>query len=127
MTHFKCRQTVLDWMAENEYVDIWRAQHEGFQKFTWFSNPRARCGKGKNSKRGIPSELEVIACRLDFFLVPIYFQQTASYTSIISGYHSDHNMLTLTVKFENCWRGRGFWKLNCSLLEEPDYVNTINR
>ena len=70
-THFKCRQTVLDWIAENNYVDIWRAQHEGALKFKWVSNLRARTGDGKNSKQGIPSELEVIACRLDFFLVPI--------------------------------------------------------
>ena len=128
-THFKCRKVVIDWMVDREYIDIWRVQHEGLRKYTWFSHPRVKGGKKRNmcdpGAQNVPN-YEIIACRLDFFLIPSNFQQNTVYTSIISGFHSDHNMVTMSLRFDNYQRGRGFWKINCSLLEEPDYINMIN-
>ena len=46
---------------------------------------------------------------------------------IISGFKSDHNAVMLPVKLESMNRGPGFWKLNCSLLEDQMYIDKINK
>ena len=40
------------------------------------------------------------------------------------GFKSDHAMITLTLETTKYKRGRGFWKLNCSLLQDKNYKIT---
>jgi len=126
-THFKCRDYVKDWMLEFDFVDIWRCQHEYGKEYTWFSNRRPKKSKRFYSERNIAPEYEYIACRLDFFLVPFSLQQNISKCNILAGFHSDHSMVSMLVKINPVEKGRGFWKLNCSYLEDLDYIKEMNR
>ena len=64
-------------------------------------------------------------CRLDFFLVnKTTFCNTVS-ADILPGYKTDHSMITLQISLHSNNRGRGFWKLNTSFLNDIEYVNRI--
>jgi hypothetical protein len=40
---------------------------------------------------------------------------------------SDHSPTEITINLEEFKRGKGFWKLNCSLLKDRDYVDLIKK
>ena len=44
---------------------------------------------------------------------------------IVPGYKTDHSMILLKIALHYNPRGRGFWKLNTSLLKEEKYLNLI--
>ena len=46
-------------------------------------------------------------------------------TKILPGYHSDHSLVLLNLDINTPRKGRGFWKLNTSLLSDPNYVSRI--
>ena len=46
-------------------------------------------------------------------------------TDIKPGYKTDHSKINLSLITEINERGRGFWKLNCSLLSDKEYVELI--
>ena len=43
----------------------------------------------------------------------------------MTGYKTDHSMITLSLSLHSNPRGLGFWKLNTSFLTEIDYINHI--
>ena len=57
-----------------------------------------------------------IQCRLDFFLISSDLIYDINLADIVPEYKTDHSMNP---------RGRGFWKLNTSLLKEEEYLNLI--
>ena len=66
------------------------------------------------------------ASRLDFFLIddslvnfPICFPNASH------GFMSDHSYISLYIKGSTNDRGRGYWKLNNSHLDNEDFVNEI--
>jgi len=125
VTHFKCREVIWDWMAEHDMIDVWRCQHGNDKEYTWFSHRRP---KGKRSiDPNVQKEYEYIACRLDFFIVPFNMQQNVTYNKILAGFHSDHALVALSLNMNKISRGRGFWKINTSLLENSDYLEEIGR
>ena len=109
-THWKCQESLLEWMEANDMVDVWRRKYPHKKTYTWFSNPRLRGNKSS------PKKVEYIACRLDFFLVPFNMLQSVVNTKITAGYHSDHSLVWLELDMTQVKRGKGFWKLNNSLL-----------
>ena len=43
-------------------------------------------------------------------------------------FRSDHSPISITIQsLQNCQKGKGYWKINKTFLEEPDYINIINR
>ena len=44
----------------------------------------------------------------------------------LSSIMTDHRALYMVIDFHNYERGKGFWKMNTSLLSETDFLNTIN-
>ena len=44
---------------------------------------------------------------------------------ITPGYKSDHSLVSLKISLHSNSRGRGFWKLNTSLLTETEFINQI--
>ena len=38
---------------------------------------------------------------------------------------TDHSFIKLSIMLNNDKRGPGFWKFNCSLLRDPEYVNMV--
>ena len=48
-------------------------------------------------------------------------------TPIYPGFRSDHSLITMSIQLHNEKRGRGFWKLNVSLLLDKEYVSKIRK
>ena len=46
--------------------------------------------------------------------------------NIKPGYRSDHSFIELIITLCKFERGRGLWKLNCSLLKDKEYLININ-
>jgi exonuclease III len=102
------RAVLLTYMEETELIDIWRSQHEEERIFTHHI-----------------SKPEFIFTRLDFFMVSFGLASLVEKSSIKSKFQSDHSPVSITILFDSNKRGKGFWKLNCSLLQDPDYVTLI--
>ena len=58
--------------------------------------------------------------------MPFHMLQSVVNNKISAGYHSDHSIVQLTIDLTTEPKGRGFWKLNCSVLSDQDYVHTID-
>ena len=91
-------------MEERESEDIWRVLHPTLKRFTWHSNTKPR-----------------IHCRLDYFLVNNNINTRTQKVKIIAGYNSDHSAVHLHIKLSDNPRGRGLWKFNKNLLNNPSY------
>ena len=48
-------------------------------------------------------------------------------SKIKPGYRTDHSICLLTIALNKFTRGNGYWKFNCSLLKNQNYVNLVNR
>ena len=46
---------------------------------------------------------------------------------ILPAYRSDHSRMYLRLKLAFESRGRGFWKFNCSLLKDINYLQLVKR
>ena len=59
--------------------------------------------------------------------------ESAAFIDIISscdikpGYRSDHSILELNITFCNFERGKGVWKLNCSIVKRKEYLIKMNK
>ena len=107
-THVKSRDAITAWMESTDLTDIWRMQHPNDLKYTWY--------------RYNPTK---IFCRLDYFLVSFGLVEKVVSTRMSPGFRSDHSAVHLDfIPFMNS-KGRGFWKLNCSLLYDLNYVMHI--
>lgn len=66
------------------------------------------------------------ASRLDFFLVDNNTVNLPICTSTIThGFKSDHSYVQLTLQGSSITHGRGYWKLNNSLLENDEYCEGV--
>ena len=66
-----------------------------------------------------------VFCRLDYFLASFNLYGNIKKMEIKASYKSDHSIILTEILLNNHRRGRGFWKLNCSLLEDKNYVEKI--
>lgn len=99
-SHKKSLEVINDFSANLDLIDAWRVLNPESSRFTW--------------RQKKPE----IHCRLDFFLVnQITFRNTVS-ADILPGYKTDHSMITLQILLHSNNRGRGFWKLNTSFLND---------
>ena len=97
-----CLQNELD------LVDIWRIKNPGISSFTW----------SQKSPR--------VFCRLDYWLISNKLSDLVTLTDIIPAIRTDHDEILLEIgELENELRGPGYWKLNCSLLVDEEYVNSV--
>jgi len=107
-TNYKCRDTLLSWMDDRKYLDIWRVKNPKCNQFTWRSNRVPR-----------------VYCRLDFFVVSCNIAGSTSFCEIKPGLCSDHSCVLLKVSLDPNTRGRGFWKFNNSLLDDPLFCTEL--
>ena len=92
---------------DHSLVDPWKIFHTNAKGYTWFSkNP-------------------VKKARLDFFLISESLLSFVDCTRNLPGYKSDHSAITIELKLNNFKKGKGFWKLNNSLLYDRVYVNKV--
>ena len=98
-------QNIID---QNNLIDVYRVINGERQKFTW--------------KVGNPPRKQA---RLDYFLASESLVPVISDANIILGYRSDHSIVTLKLSLTNQKRGKGFYKMNTSLLTDEKYVQVI--
>ena len=107
------REALKNQIHQYNLVDIWRELHPDGKQYTW-----RKFNENKQS-------------RLDYFLISASLLPYVQNASIIPSYCSDHSGIELEIDFSKFIRGRGFWKFNTSLLNDPDYIkiikNTIKR
>lgn len=88
-------------------IDVWRKQNPDKRQFTW---------------RQVSLKM---FSRLDYWLVPADFMHRVYSTDIRPALKCDHNAVSLTIKVHEQKRGKGIWKLNCSLLEDETYRTNV--
>ena len=104
----KARKVILDYIEEENLLDVWRVSNDDSRKYTWRRlNPVIK------------------QARLDFYLISENMFQFVTDTQIIPGYRTDHSGITLKLKLIDSERGRGYWKFNNTLLKDKDYVSLI--
>ena len=91
-------------MNENEWADIFRERNGKAKRFTW-----------RNTGQVIKQ------ARLDYFIVSRSLIPNISETSIMPGYRTDHAIVTLKICVGSQKRGKGFFKLNNTLLQNEEY------
>ena len=98
----------LGYIEEEILLDVWRVSNEDSRKYTW---------------RRLNQVIKQV--RLDFYLISENMFQFVTDTKIIPGYRADHSGITLKLKLIDSERGRGYWKLNNTLLKVKDNVSLI--
>ena len=102
------QEVILSWIRECGLVDIWRQNNLSQERFTW------------TRRKPTP-----ILCRLDFFLIDETMTSNVMKADISFGVKTDHSMISLEIKTTENKRGPGFWKFNCSLLQDDNYIKLI--
>ena len=102
------RQALNALKEEMDIVDIWRIRNPNTHEFTF------RCMRP-----------ERILSRLDYFLISSSLSNIVEETYIRPGYLSDHSNIRIKLSIMDVPRGNGFWKLNCQLLHDTEYIDQI--
>jgi len=99
-----CMQSELD------LIDIWRIKNPDTRSYTWSQ-------KSPN-----------VFCRLDYWLISNNLQDFVKSTDIIPAIKTDHAAIDLVfTDIDTELKGPGFWKMNCSLLEDENYINDLKQ
>ena len=103
----RARQELVNKTNELDLVDIFRYLNPTNKTFSW---------KQWGTKK---------FARLDYFLITNSLLPFVENAEILSTCYSDHNPIIIDIDFSKFQRGRGFWKLNNSLLYDADYVAIV--
>ena len=68
----------------------------------------------------------MILCRLDYWLISNNLQDSVKVTNIIPAIKTDHAAISLefNISSEHI-KGPGHWKMNCSLLDDDNYIREV--
>ena len=91
-------------------VDIWRIKNPVTRSFTRVNT------------------LQTFFCRLDYWLISNNLQDLVISTSIIPAIKTDHSAVFVefgTRDDQLQMKGSGLWKMNCSILDDEDYIQDI--
>ena len=105
----KFREKLKSFIDRNNLTDVRRTLNPELERYTW--------------RQKTPN----IQCRLDFFLISIGLLNVVNNVDIIYGYKSDHSFISVEIEKNSFARGKGFFKLNTSLLLDKDYVELIRK
>ena len=105
----RAKEVVEEISEEYCLVDVWRIQNEEKKEYSWIK-------AGNTSK----------ASRIDFALVSRGLDQKCKAVEYKSGIKTDHRALYIAVDLQPSERGKGFWKMNASLLQDINYIQLIN-
>ncbi|HBI39496.1 MAG TPA: hypothetical protein DDY16_00910, partial [Tenacibaculum sp.] len=106
------RAAVMQCMEDNDLVDVWRIQHPELKRYSWFKRD------GVNGLK---------CSRLDMILVSENSLPFISNTSIDPAILTDHSLISMTLDFTKFKRGRGYWKMNNSLLKDQVYIKGVKK
>ncbi len=97
-------------ITELNLIDIWRFMKPESRRFT----RREMCRGG------------LLQTRLDYWLISNHMLYNFFTQDIVPGLKSDHSLVYVQLSIENTQkRGRGFFKFNCSLLKDTEYVKHV--
>ena len=97
-------------IRNNNLVDIWKEMHENIQQFTWRRRDKSQA-----------SRIDLILVGKDFIS---FVEQCKIKPACIQ--YTDHLSVCLYFKAGIAEKGRGYWKINNSILEDAEYVSMIN-
>jgi len=89
---------------------IQRSKNPGKLQYTWHSNNRP-----------------VVFSRLGYFFITDSLCNIATNSNIIPGYRTDHSCVVLNISFTKSKRGKGYFKINNSLLIDRQYRHSIKK
>ena len=89
--------------------DIWRTKNPEGRVFSWYR-----------------SKPKLSASRIDYALISDGMIDQCDNVSYMTGINSDHLAFYLYISMNKNRRGRGYWKLNVTLLRNKEYVEIIN-
>lgn len=105
--HPKSAQLLSNYMDQMEMSDIWRLRNPGICRYT--------CHK-RNSQ---------FFSRIDNILISNALVQYVKEIDIKPSYNSDHAIIKMNCNFTDMPRGKGFWKLNTTLLDDQEHNSLI--
>ena len=105
--NINAKKCLLSCMENLGLVDIYRFLNPNIKRYSW-----RQFGGIKRA-------------RLDFFLISATLLPFIENADILPGINSDHSMPILDIDFARFQRGRGFFKFNNSLVNDPEYVKII--
>ena len=106
----RARDVMYQVMEENSLIDIFRERQGNVKKYTWRSS-------GPIVKQA----------RLDYILISRSLIPQVTDVNIIPGYRTDHSMVELRLGTHNQTRGKGFFKMNNTLLQCEEYREAIRK
>ena len=98
---------ILSCMDNLGLIDVFRTLHPYSKRYSW-----RQFGGNKRA-------------RLDFFLISATLLPFVENADILPGINSDHSMPVLGIDFSRFQRGRGFFKFNNTLINDPEYVKIV--
>ena len=107
----RAKDEVIDIMDEFNLFELWRIRHGDKREYSWM-------------KKG---SYPVKASRIDFALISGGLDQKIEMIQYLPGTMTDHRALYVVVDCTAVQRGKGFWKLNTSLLRDQNYIECINK
>ena len=100
--------TIGNLQEQLDLLDIWRVKNSEKKSFTWSQNSL------------------MIFCSLDYWLISNALHDLVKVINIIPAIRTDHSAISLEfVNTLDDVKGPGAWKMNCSLLDDEEYVNVI--
>ena len=105
--NMNAKKVFLKFTNESELIDIWREKNPNKLEFTWSRNRPLKCGR-----------LDMIFTSVE--LIP-YIREVA----IKPGYRTDHSLVTMTIRLTEIEKGPGIWKMNDSVLGDPEYTKLV--
>lgn len=105
-TNINANHKLLNLSDSFDLIDVWREFNGNNKRYTWF---------GPYMKMS----------RLDYFLLTSDLQCNVAGVGMGTAYKSDHCPVYIETNFIQQSRGRGTWKFNNSLLNDPDYVQLV--
>jgi len=89
-------------------VDIWRIKNPDTRSFTW----------NQKSPR-------IFGC-LDYWLISNNLNDLVKSSDIIPAIRTDHDAISIEIgELKNELKDPGYWKVNCSMLKDEEYVNNV--
>ena len=89
-------------------VDIWKIKNPDTRSFAW----------NQKSPR--------IFCCLDYWLISNHLNDLVKSSDIIPAIRTDHDAISIEIgELENELKDPGYWKVNCSMLKDEEYVNNV--
>ena len=105
----RSRELVRNKCTDLNLHDVWRLMNGERRQFTWRKGNPVKCA------------------RLDFFLVTESILSKCLSCEILPAYRSDHSRVLIRLNLSSQLRGKGLWKLNCSLLKELAYIRLVKQ